>query len=55
MVVMGQPKTQNPNENKGAQNESWIAFKNSYTLKNDIPKSITIGWLSQIWLPSDGS
>jgi hypothetical protein len=33
MVVKGQPKTQNPNENKVLKNESWNAIKNSYTLK----------------------
>jgi hypothetical protein len=33
MVVRGQPKTQNPNENKVLKNESWIGFLNSYTLE----------------------
>jgi hypothetical protein len=33
MVLSGQPKTQNPNENKVLRNESWNAFKNSYNLK----------------------
>jgi hypothetical protein len=26
MVIRGQPKTQNPNENRGVQNESKVAF-----------------------------
>jgi hypothetical protein len=34
MVIRGQPKTQNPNENIGVQNESKVALKNSYTFKN---------------------
>jgi hypothetical protein len=42
MVIRGQPKTQNPHENRGVQNESRVAFKNSYTLIKPFPKLVTI-------------
>jgi hypothetical protein len=55
MVLWGQPKTQNPYENKVLKNDSWIAFKNSYTLKNLFPKLVAIGQLKQIWSLFDNS
>jgi hypothetical protein len=42
MVARGQPKTQNPNENKGVQKLTRVAFKNSYTFRKILPKSIAI-------------
>jgi hypothetical protein len=51
MVVRGQPKAQNPNENKVFKNESWIAFKNSYTLKEPFPNLVITGRL-KLLLPN---
>jgi hypothetical protein len=55
MVVNGQPKTQNPNENRVAQ--KWIK---NFILKSIHPqrllqKSIAIGRLKKIQLPFDNS
>jgi len=41
-------KDTNPNENKVLKNESWIIFKNSYTLKEPLPNLVTIGGLKSL-------